>query len=441
MRKKSLLALLLALMMVMSGCALVTVDQTADNAQVIVDVNGETVTKRQVTNVVNNTISQNQYMNQMYAMFGMTANYPTDSATIIPQVISYYVEHLVRVQKAKELGLDQFTEEETAEINEHAQEDWQSYLSQVASNYFPGLNLEGEELEAEAQKYIEEYSLATRENFVESATSEKLLEKLEAETVKDVTVSEEDLENLLAEKVAADQETYTATPASYGVAVSNGTATYYAPAGYRHVKHILVKLTDDDSAAITEKQTALTEANTALTTAQSALENAAEDADKEALQAAIDEAQKAVEEAQKAVDEATEAAFANIQEKTDEIYALATAEGADFDALVKEYSEDSDSAPETYVVNESSTVFVEPFVTAAMALENIGDVSEPVRTTYGYHIIKYVADVEEGPVTLDAVRETIEAEALQTKKDTTYEEAVSSWIEAADVKTYPEKIN
>ena len=42
MRKKSLLALLLALSLLMSGCALVSVDQVADNARIIVDVNGET---------------------------------------------------------------------------------------------------------------------------------------------------------------------------------------------------------------------------------------------------------------------------------------------------------------------------------------------------------------------------------------------------------------
>ena len=42
MQKKSLLALLLALMMLLSGCALVTVDTEKDNARTIIDVNGET---------------------------------------------------------------------------------------------------------------------------------------------------------------------------------------------------------------------------------------------------------------------------------------------------------------------------------------------------------------------------------------------------------------
>lgn len=439
MRKKSLLALLLALALVMSGCALYTVDEEADNARIVIDVNGETVTKKQVSASLNNAISQNEYMNQLYAMFGMQGSYSTDAATLTPQVIDAFVQNLVKTQKAKELGLDQFTDEEKAHIQEHADESWQSYLKEVAEYYFPDQKLEGEALEAEALKYIEQNGLSGKDVFVDAATEEVLLEKLEADVIKDVTVSDEEVKALYDEKVAADKETYTASPVSYGTAVSGGTQVYYAPAGYRNVKHILIKLTDEDSKAVDEKQTALTTAQTALTDAQTALTNAAEDADKAALQAAVDEAQKAVDEAQAAVDAATEAAFAAIQAKTDEVYALAKAEGADFDALVKEHSQD-DGAPEFYAISKDSTNFVEPFVTGAMALENVGDVSEPVRTTYGYHIIKYVSDVAEGPVAYESVQEALTKDALTAKQDKTFEDAVAAWTAAANVKTYPEKM-
>lgn len=439
MRKKSLLALLLALALVMSGCALYTVDEEADNARIVIDVNGETVTKKQVSASINNAISQNEYMNQLYAMFGMQGSYSTDAATLTPQVIDAFVQNLVKTQKAKELGLDQFTDEEKAHIQEHADESWQSYLKEVAEYYFPDQKLEGEALEAEALKYIEQNGLSGKDVFVDAATEEVLLEKLEADAIKDVTVSDEEVKALYDEKVAADKETYTASPASYGTAVSGGTQVYYAPAGYRNVKHILIKLTDEDSKAVDEKQTALTTAQTALTDAQTALTNAAEDADKAALQAAVDEAQKAADEAQAAVDTATEAAFAAIQAKTDEVYALAKAEGADFDALVKEHSQD-DGAPEFYAISKDSTNFVEPFVTGAMTLENVGDVSEPVRTTYGYHIIKYVSDVAEGPVAYESVQEALTKDALTAKQDKTFEDAVAAWIAAANVKTYPEKM-
>lgn len=440
MRKKSLLALLLALMLLMSGCALVTVDQEADNARIIVDVNGETVNKQRITSAVNAAISQNEYYNQLYAMFGMSANYPTDSATITPQVISAFVEQLVTMQKAKELGLDQYTEEEQAHIKEHTDEDWQDYLSQVAKAYFPDLNLEGEALEAEAMKYIEQNGLSHREVFEESATSEVLLEKLRAETVKDVTVSDDEIKALYDQKVAADQATYTENPNSYASAASGSQTVYYAPAGYRQVKQILIKLTDEDSSAVDAKKAELTSAQNMLSAAQTSLNDAAEDADKAPLQTAVDNAQKAVDEAQAAVDAATEAAFANIQAKVDEVYALVKAEGADFDALQKEYNQDSAGAPETYAINEGCTVYVEPFVTAGMALKEIGDVTEPVRTTYGYHILQYAGDVAEGPVALESVKDALNAEILSEKQDAAYDSAVAEWISAAQVKTYPEKM-
>ena len=411
-----------------------------DSQIYIIRVNGETVTKKQVRASVNGVISQNEYLNQMYAMFGMQASYPTDAATITPQVISAYVEYLVKLQKARELGLDQLTDEETARIQTQTDESWQKYLGQVADYYFPNQKLEGEALEAEAMKYIERDGLNTRDDYLKNATEEVLLEKLQASAIRDVTVSDEEVKALYDEKVAADEKTYSASPASYGTAANGNSVVYYAPAGYRHVKHILIKLLDADSKAIDEKKTALTSAQSALTKAQSALTGAAEDADKAALQAAVDDAQKAVDEAQAAVDAATEAAFANIQAKTDEVYALAKAEGADFDALVKEYSQDSKSAPATYVLSKDSTNFVAPFTAGAMALENVGDVSEPVRTTYGYHIIKYVGDVAEGPVAYESVQEALTKEALTAKQEKTFDEAVAAWIAAATVKTYPEKM-
>ena len=52
MRKKCILALMLAGMLVLSGCALVTVDEAADNARVILDVDGETVNKAVFHNMV-----------------------------------------------------------------------------------------------------------------------------------------------------------------------------------------------------------------------------------------------------------------------------------------------------------------------------------------------------------------------------------------------------
>ena len=134
------------------------------------------------------------------------------------------------------------------------------------------------------------------------------------------------------------------------------------------------------------------------------------------------------------------AAFANIKEKADEVYAKATAEGADFDALIAEYSTDS-MPSEGYAIREGFSTFVEPFVTGAMALANPGDVSEPVESTYGYHIIQYVSDVEEGPVDLETVRDTISAALLSTKQNETLADTMAQYVSEAQVKTFLDRLD
>ncbi|MBE5783699.1 MAG: hypothetical protein E7329_10345 [Clostridiales bacterium] len=441
MQKKVFLAILLAASLLLSGCALVTVDQEADNARIIIDVNGETVTKAEVNSAIDYQISQNEYMNELYAMFGMTANLTTDRATLQEQVIESYVRSLVAEQKAIALGLDQMTEEETAEINASAEENYKAFLEQVASYYLSTSTAEGDALLAEAEKYVQDNNLGSKEDFVLTATETKLIEKLENETVKDVTVSEEELTAALNEKVEADRATYTATPTQYGTDVNGGLDAYYAPAGYRYVKHILVEFTEEDNTAITDTTAAYNAAETALTEAQAALDNAAADADKAALQTALDEAKKARDEALAAAENATATAYANIKEKVDAIYAAATAEGADFDALVAEHSTDAGMPAIGYAICEGFTDFVESFTAAGMALEKVGDVSAPVESTYGYHILQYSADIEEGAATLDAVRETLEEETLSTKQTETYTAAVDAWVAEAKVTTYLDRMN
>ena len=448
MQKKSLLALLLALTVLLSGCALVTVDTEKDNARVIVDVNGETVTKAVIKAAVDNQISTYEYYNQLYsAYYGISELYSTDEATVTAEIIDTYVNQLVSKQKARELGLYEMTEEEQAEVDANGKEYYDSFIQSVISTYMPGSTLEGDELTAAAEKYVADNAISTVDgrstlaDFVASAADEKALSKLSDYVIKDVTVTEEEIQADFDAKVESAKAEYEEDPNAYGTAVNGGSTVYYAPAGYRMVKHILIKVSDEDSAVTTEKQTALTDAQTALTDAQSALDAAAEDADKTALQAAVDEAQKAVDEAQKAYDEAQAAGMANAKAKADALYTQLTAENADFEALLADNNGDTAEPANGYAICEGFTSFVESFTNASLALENVGDISEPVESTYGYHIIKYAADVEEGPVALETVKDGISSALLTTKQNDVSTETYAQYVSEATVKTYPERMN
>lgn len=427
MQKKMLLALLLAASLLLSGCALITVDKDVDNARVIIDVNGETVTKGQLHNAVDYQLEQNEYMNQLYAMFGMSGTLATDHDTVEQEIIDAYISTFVTRQKAKAMGLDQMTEEELAQINETAETNYLDYLHQITDTYFANSDLDEEALHAKAEEYIAANGLTTKDDIIASATESKMIEKLQANTVKDVAVTEEDLTAALDEKIAADQSEFATSPDLYGYYVNNGTTAHYAPAGYRYVKHVLVKFTEEDQAVIDEKTAALTEAQTALS-------SAAEGEDTTELSAAVNLAQKAVEEA-------TETASQNIWAKVEEIHAKATAEGADFDALVAEFNEDTGMPAIGYAIRSGYAYFVTEFTDAAMALENVGDVSAPVKSNYGYHILQYSADIPEGAVSLDSVRDTLEAEVLSAKQGEAYNAALEGWISEANVITYLDRLH
>ena len=148
-----------------------------------------------------------------------------------------------------------------------------------------------------------------------------------------------------------------------------------------------------------------------------------------------------MDSAQAALNGVTDAAYANIREKTDEIYAKATAEDADFDALVTQYNEDTGMPAVGYAVCEGYSYFVESFTQAAMALEKVGDISEPVKSSYGYHILQYSAEIPEGTVALDTVRDTLQASLLSQKQSDAYNAALEGWVAAADVKTYLDRMN
>lgn len=439
MKKMSLLALLLAVMMIMSGCSLLTVDKELDNARVIVDVNGETIDKATVNAMIDYEISQNDYTNQMsYLLYGMSAGLPTDRETILPTVLNNYVNNLVAQQKVKELGLDQLTEEEQAQVQQMADEEYAAFLNQVATNYLINEGLEEEELTARAEEYAKENNLGELADYVESATIQMGFDKLEAYAVKDVVVTEEELIAALNEKALADEMAYAADLYSYVDTVNDGVTVYYSPAGLRYVKHILVMFTEEDNTILSEKYTAQVDAQSALTAAQTALDGAGEDADLEALNVALFDAQIALDEAATALNEAKVIAAANIKEKADEIYALATAEGADFDALAEEYNEDTGYL---YVVGAEVVNYVAPFTEASMALEAIGDVSEPVLTDYGYHILQYSGDVAEGPADLEDVRDELHADTLADKQAQVFGALMDTWVAEAQVKTYPERMD
>ncbi len=451
--KKTLLLLVLALSLVLSGCSLVVKDPAVDARQVILDINGQQVDKQTFVAAYNALYNQEMQMQQLYQMYGMQAP-EIDFDKLQTQAKDQVIRQEIIRQQSAALGLDQLSEEEQAKLKADVDAAYADTLEQLKGYYLPDTKLEGDELNSELEHLAEDTG-NTKETIEASLKANLIADKLRNESVKDVAVSDDEVLAEYDAKVADAKASYEANPDQYGLDINGGTVPYYAPEGYRYVKQVLVKFLAEDQTEIDRIQGEKTTADTELQTAKDlktanddamAAEGISED-DKKALEAKTPELESAVAAAQGKADKlaqdllaARNKGFENILPKAQDVYNRAVAEGGDFDALVTEFNEDTGMPAAGYAVREGFASFDEAFVKPAMALAAIGDVAEPSRGIYGYYIVQYAADIQAGPVNYDDVKETIRAELLTAGQNETWEAAIAKWKEEAAIKEYMDRL-
>ena len=449
MRKKALLALMMAAILLLSGCALIQKDQAVDNATEIIRMGDKVYTKIQVKAAAQQELINraNTYSMLNYA-YDMTD--PANIAEAQEAAVKALKEDLTLTAKAAELGFDQLTDADLEAVKAKAQESYDNMVN-TAKQYVEGKDEMDEAALTEAAVKMAEDAGYTLENLTESATKDAVSAKLKEYAVKDVAVTDEEIQAEYDSKVESNKETYAENAASWAAAANNGyTTLYYTPAGVRRVKQILVKFTEEDQTAIKDANTKLSDANTARSAAQDKVdavqktldtegitdeEKTQAEADLAAAKQELDEADKALLAANQAVTDATDKAFANIDEKADAVVAK-LAEGGDWQKLTDEYNEDTGMKDNEkgYAVAAGMSGFDAAFVDAAMALKKIGDVSPKTKGQYGYYIIRYESDEAEGPVALETLKETISSSLLNTKQNDTYKATLAQWVEEAGIK-------
>ena len=176
----------------------------------------------------------------MYSMYGLTFDPTSESAISSAQesVINGLIEQAVVDAKMDELGIE-LTEEDLAEIQSESESTYQGYKDTIKSAVYSDTELTGDELEAAIEETMTQYGYPTLDEIVENNKTTKRTEKLKAEVVKDVTVTDEEVQTEYDSRVEKAKSDYESNPGSYGTSVTNGTTVYYTPAGYRYVKNIL----------------------------------------------------------------------------------------------------------------------------------------------------------------------------------------------------------
>ena len=486
----ALAALLLMLVLVLSGCNLVGHDDALDAAQIVATVNGKEITKGEWKSYRDYMVNYYQQYYQQYYGISMPMS-EADIESYGEPALEQMVQSMVVDQKMEELGIKPLSEEDVKEVESYADSmmDWYKMMLRYQNHAdIETVEEEAERLAKEAEATPSEATPAepapsiapekpkatitndeldkmlmdeltamgyTREYFIESRTASVTDEKLHEYVNKDVTVSDEEVKAEFDKKAAEQKETYDENKPAYLTAVNNGTAVYYVPEGYRGVKNLLIGLTSEDDTALKNLQNDINTAKSAVTTAQSQLDSLKEedpsDYDEETLstyngqietlEATITENQATVDAKTAELEEARKKAFEDIRVKAEETLARAKA-GEDFDALIEELGTDSGMKSEPnksrgYLVCDGLTTYEQAFQDAAMALGAVGDISDLVETSYGYHILKYAGDIEPGIVEYtDEVKEKLHGTLLETAQDAAYTAAVEQWVSDADVKTY-----
>lgn len=136
----------------------------------------------------------------------------------------------------------------------------------------------------------------------------------------------------------------------------------------------------------------------------------------------------------------------NIDDKTKDADALAKVKGIekriqageDFGSLAKEFSQDQGSATNNGDLGFASKgMFVPEFEKTLYGLK-VNEVSAPVKTQFGYHIIKLL-EIQKAPVpTMAEIRPSLEADVRDAKSEELYAEAVEKMdalaYESSDLK-------
>ncbi len=307
-------------------------------------------------------------------------------------------------QRASQMGMTELSEADLSAIDSQAAESYEEQLS----DYITFVGEAGLTREEAAQRLAEE-SGVTLESITEGLKRDYWSRKFFESIVADVTVSDEEVQAYYDALLAQQKETFAAYPDEFEYAHQTGELIVYRPEGYRAVRDILIAFEGED-------------ARTAASLTEQVERGDGDDAAREQLEALYAPLEKKAREAQEKLND-----------------------GAAFEDLMDEYGCDAALKTEPlrsegYYVSEHSYVNSVEYVEGSMMLEQPGQVSAPLRSTFGVHLVQYVGDVTPGPVPLEEVADAVRAEALKQKQSEYYDQQREALLEAAQVKYYPERL-
>ena len=369
-----------------------------DSAIIVMIVNGENVYKDKYDAAYSSVCNN----------LGLSENDTSFASLLQQSAIELLLSEEVMLQKLEELGYMDLSEEDMQSAKDQAQGELDYVTFSATESILAGLPDDYTEQEmddaitAYEDQILSQYGL-TRESFLEYFTQGIALQNAQAELLKDVVPTDEEVMAQYENTLAADEEAIGSDLSVYDTYLASYQESYYIPEGVRYVRHVLIALDDELATEISTTRT---------------------------------------NDGDEAADKLRDESLLTIEEKANEVLSLLQNGEITFTDAIAEYNDDPgmEYYPEGYEIYSGCTLYVPEFTESAMSLENIGDITGLVATDYGYHIIEYTTDRTSGPVAFESVQQDIYDNLLPTLQDEAWQALLDQWVAEADYTVYNENI-
>lgn len=354
---------------------------------------------------------------------------PTDYAA----ALQFLVRRQLMERKIADMGFDKFSDEELAAFQKDGQAQWEQGIESYVTYY---LSEDTEEARAELRTKAEQYFNSqgfSLEELTENVKRSAAVDRMTDYLVGNYEPSQEEIDATFQQYGASYQKNYEGNIMAYEYNTIYGQQpSWYTPSGYRGIIHILLQ----PDAALLDSYAKL----------QSAFEEQQNFVDAEPVPTDAPEVTIAAAEqgtpaptltptpvTQEQVDAARQAILDAVKADTDAIYQRIAA-GEAFEKLIEEFGkdpgmQDKNNLTEGYRVHQESVVWDPAFTKGAFSekMTKPGDVSDPVVSAHGVHILKYLRDVPSGLIMTDAIRSDIVDYLRAVKENQAYTEAYAGW--------------
>lgn len=418
--------------------------QAADRDAVAVQIGEDfTVTYGEVADYYDYIVSMMSY----YGVSAPTAD--ADIESYQDEAVDGLVAQKKQLYFAKQLGLDELTADEEAEVQAAVDEEMEYYFDMFRSD----AEAEGaEDIEARAQELFNEELTASgmemdyvefEEYIFEQVAQQKTLEKLQEHVRSAATVDDDDVQAYYDQLLESQTTAYGEDASQYltdqeNFEMNGGDPAVVVPEGFLRVKVVTVAPQEAIDDTYEEKVAQMSEYEAEY--GKLMLE------DEKANAARLKEIKTLYDALRVETDQMYEAYMADAKAKIEEAKAKLDG-GESIDAVLESYGEDAAYTEYALIAEHGRLMaqqsgaddFDDTLRNAALALAD-GTYSDVLQADDTYYIVYRVGTETAGTRTLDEVREAVEAAALTAEADAVWAEQEAEWDEDDSMVTYHEEV-